>query len=307
MAQEFSRITGSEPLLAAWIKWTMDCWDAMAHMGPGLNGVSGGGGGSSPEAPALADSWLSSLNLWQAFFSLLTEPETVAAVFRGIKAPPEIVLRMAQAGWGGYFHLHRQWLEGWNKEKAPASDQNFADLEKDIFKICNDLYEDDFRRLLNMPHLRLTHLTQERLNWATEKFNQFQAAVAEFIYMLYQPVKKSLRAMEGVGGKGRQENPPKDFKEYYKGWLKILEGHYMTLFQSAEFTRTLAHTLIALQDFAMAKDALMAEVMEALSLPSRRDLDAIYREMYLLKKSLKEMAKKLDRAEPALEQVDGST
>lgn len=301
MAQEFSRITGSEPLLAAWIKWTMDCWDTMAHMGPGLAGVSGTAGGSSPEAADLAESWLSSLNLWQAFFSLLTEPETVAAVFRGIKAPSEIVLRMAQAGWGGYFHLHQQWLESWENDRTPANHHDFADLEKDIFKICNDLYEDDFRRLLNMPHLRLTHLTQERLSRATEKFNQFQAAVAEFIYMLYLPVKKSLRAMEGGGGLGRQEKPPEDFKEYYKGWLKILEGHYMTLFQSAEFTRTLVRTLTAVQDFTTAKDALMAEVMEALSLPSRRDLDALYREMYLLKKGLKEMAKKLDRIEPSQE------
>lgn len=303
MAQEFSRITGSEPLLAAWIKWTMDCWDTMAQMGPGPAGMSGTAGGSSPEAAARGDSWLSSLNLWQAFFSLLTEPETVAAVFRGIRSPSEIVLRMAQAGWGGYFHLHRQWLQSWEEESTPSSNHNFEDLEKNIFKICNDLYEDDFRRLLNMPHLRLTHLTQERLNRATEKFNQFQAAVAEFIYMLYLPVKKSLRAMAGVGGMSRQENPPEDFKEYYKGWLKILEGHYMTLFQSTEFTRTLVHTLTALQDFTMAKDALMAEVMEALSLPSRRDLDALYREMYLLKKSLKEMAKKLDRSGPYLEQV----
>jgi hypothetical protein len=302
MAQEFSRITGSEPLLAAWIKWTMDCWDTIAHMGPGLNGVSGAAGGSSPEATDLADSWLSSLNLWQAFFSLLTEPETVAAVFRGIKAPSEIVLRMAQAGWGGYFHLHQQWLKSWESAKTPANRHDFADLEKDIFKICNDLYENDFRRLLNMPHLRLTHLTQERLSRATEKFNQFQAALAEFIYMLYLPVKKSLRAMEGVKGLGRQKKPPEDFKEYYKGWLKILEGHYMTLFQSAEFTRTLVHALTALQDFTTAKNALMAEVMEALSLPSRQDLDALYREMYLLKKRLKEMAKKLDRIEPSLEQ-----
>jgi len=108
---------------------------------------------------------------------------------------------------------------------------------------------------------------------------------------------KAAMAMAGVGGMGREENPPEDFKEYYKGWLKILEGHYMTLFQSAEYARTLVHSLTALQDFTVAKDALMAEAMEALSLPSRRDLDDLYREMYVLKKSLKEMAKKLDRAE----------
>lgn len=301
MTQEFCRTTGSEPLLAAWIKWTMDFWETMAQMGPGPAGISETDNGAFPEGTAPGDAWLSSLNLWQAFFSLLTEPETVAAVFQGIRAPAEIVLRMAQAGWGGYFQLHRQWLEGWTGDGTLARTDDFAVLERETFKICNGLYEKDFRRLLNMPHLRLTCLTQERLNQATDKFNQFQAAMSEFISMLYLPVKKSLRAMEGVGGMGRDEKPPEDFKEYYKGWLKILEGHYMTLFQSAEYARTLVLTLTALQDFTMAKDALMAEAMEALSLPSRRDLDDLYREMYVLKKGLKEMAKRLDRTEPSLE------
>jgi hypothetical protein len=303
MAQEFSRKSGSEPVLAAWIKWTMDFWDTMAQMGPGPAGITETDGGVFPEegtTPGAA--WLSSLNLWQAFFSLLTEPQTVAAVFQGIRAPSEIVLRMAQAGWGGYFHLHRQWLEGWTGAGTLSGIDDFEVLEKEIFKICNDLYEKDFSRLLNMPHLRLTGLTQERLNQSTEKFNQFQSAMAEFIYMLYQPVKKSLRAMREVGGMNKPEKPPEEFKEYYKAWLKILEGLYMTLFQSGEYIRILVRVLNALQDFTIAKDALLAETMEALSLPSRRDLDALYREMYLLKKSMKEMAKKLDPAEPSLEQ-----
>jgi hypothetical protein len=302
MAQEFSKTMGSEPLLAAWIKWTMDFWDVMAQMGPGLTMIAGAGGAASPEAANQSSAWLSSLNLWQAFFSLLTEPETVAAVFQGIRAPSEIILRGARAGWEGYFHLHQQWLASWEDNRTASGGHDFEALEEDFIKICNEAYERDFRRLLNMPHLRLTSLTQECLNRATEKFNQFQAAMAEFISMLFLPVKKSLRAMGGVRGNGRQEFPPEDFKEYYKGWLKILEGHYMTLLQSPEYTHTMVHTLNALQDFTMAKDALMAEVMAALFLPSRRDLDALYQEMYALKKTMKDMAKKLDLVNPAPEQ-----
>jgi hypothetical protein len=276
----------------------MDCWDTMAQMGP----QSESAGGSSTKETAQDDAWLSSLKLWQAFFSLLAEPNTVAAVFQGIRAPSEIVLRMAQAGWGGYAHLYRQWLKKWEVDKNPCGGLDFEDLEKNIFKICNDLFEKDFRRLLNMPHLRMTFLTQERLNQATEKFNQFQAAMTEFVYVIYSPVKKSLRIMGGVGEKKRQKKIPEDFKDYYKAWLKILEEHYMTFFQSKEYVRTLVHTLNALQDFTSAKDALLAETMDALSLPSRRDLDTLYREMYLLKKSMKEMAKKLDQTVPSLEQ-----
>jgi polyhydroxyalkanoate synthase subunit PhaE len=295
MAQENSGQMISEPLLAAWIKWTMDFWETMAQMGPRP-------AGAGRETSLPADPWLSSLNLWQAFFSLLTEPGTVAAVFQGIQAPSKIILKMAQAGWGGYFYLHQQWLEGWQEGGSAAGENAYETLDQDIFKACNEIFEQDFHRIVNLPHLFPTGLPQERVNRATEKFNQFQAAMAEFIYLLYLPVKKSLRAMRAKWLNGGEENFPEDFKDYYKGWLKILEGHYMTLFQSGEYTRTLTHTLHALGDFTTAKQELLSEAMAVLGLPTPGEMDALYREIYLLKKSMKDLAKRTGRPEPSREE-----
>jgi hypothetical protein len=302
MTQENSSHVASEPLLAAWITWTMDFWDTMAQMGPGLGRASRSGGQVSRETAVLGEPWLAALNLWQAFFSLLTEPGTVTAVFQGIQAPSKIILRMAQAGWGGYFYLHQQWLEGWQGNGAPAGEDSFESLDQDIFKACNEILEHDFRRLLNLPHLSLTGLPQEGAIRATVQFNQFQAAMAEFIYLLYLPVKKSLRVMGAEWVDGGTAKPPEEFKDYYKRWLKILEGQYMTLFQSAEYMRTLTHTLHALEDFTVAKQELLSEAMAALGLPTRREMDDLYREIYLLKKSMKGLAQKIGRSDPAQEE-----
>jgi hypothetical protein len=207
---------------------------------------------------------------------------------------------MAQAGWRGYFYLHQQWLEGWGG--SPSGEKGYETLDQDIFKTCKEIFEQDFHRILNLPHLCLPGLPPEGAIRATVAFNQFQAAMAEFIYLLYLPVKKSLRAMRGVGGAGRQENPPEDFKDYYKGWLKILEGLYMTLFQSVEYIRSLNHILHALEDFTLAKQELQTEAMATLGLPGRREMDDLYREIYLLKKSMKGLAQKIDRTEPPQEE-----
>jgi hypothetical protein len=300
MDQENSVQTTSEPLLAAWIKWTMDFWDTTAHMGPGLAGAGRSGDQASRETARSADPWLASMNLWQAFFSLLTEPGTVTAVFQGIQAPSKIILRMAQAGWGGYFYLHQQWLEAW--QGGGPTNHDYENLDQDIYQACNEILEHDFRRLLNLPHLCLTGLPQEGVIRATVTFNRFQAAMAEFIYLLYLPVKNSLRTMGAEWVNGGPGKPPEDFKEYYKKWLRILEGYYMTLFQSAEYIRTLTHTLHALEDFTTAKQELLSEAMAALGLPTRRELDDLYREIYLLKKSVKVMARKLDQREPSPEE-----
>jgi class III poly(R)-hydroxyalkanoic acid synthase PhaE subunit len=296
MTQENSPKTPPEPLLGAWIKWTMDFWDAMAQMGPGPAGARRTGGQATPE-----DFGTASLKLWQGFFALLTEPGTVTTVFQGIKAPSEIVLRMAQAGWGGYAQLHRQWLAGWQGEDARVGEYGYEDLDQEIFKICQEIYEHHRHQVLDLPFLRLTGLPQARLNQAMDSFNRFKEAVAEFIYLLYLPVKKSLRAMAGDWVNGEGEKPLEDFKEYYRRWLRILEGQYMTLFQSGEFTRALSHTLNALGDFTLAKQGLWADALEALSLPSRREMDELYREIYRLKKQTKMLAKQLAGHEPPRE------
>ena len=134
----------------------------------------------TPGGPAVSgDPWLAALNLWQAFFSLLTEPGTVTAVFQGIQAPSKIILRMAQAGWGGYFYLHQQWLEGWQGNGSPSGEEGYENLDQEIFKACSEIFEQDFRRLMNLPHLCLDGLPQERVIQATVKFNRFQAAMAD--------------------------------------------------------------------------------------------------------------------------------
>jgi hypothetical protein len=303
MTQENSGQTASEPLLGAWINWTMDFWDTMAQMGPGLNGAGRSGAQVSGDTAVSGDPWLAALNLWQAFFSLLTEPGTITAVFQGIQAPSKIILRMAQAGWGGYFHLHQQWLAGWQGNGSASGEAGYENLDQDIFKACTEIFEQDFHRFLNLPHLGLADLPQEGVIRATVKFNRYQAAMAEFIYLLFLPVKKSLRAMGAEGVDGGPEKPLEDFKDYYKRWLKILEGHYMTLFQSAEFIRTLTHTLNALEDFSLAKQKLQSEAMAPLGLPTRREMDDLYREIYLLKKSMKGLAQKIGRTDPIQEET----
>lgn len=281
MDLEHPRKPAPEPLLAAWIKWTMDFWEDLAHMGPGLSGAG------AETSTSETESCLAAINLWQAFFSLLSEPETVAAVFKGIKAPSEVILKIAQAGWSGYFYLHQQWLIGLDPDAFPAEACGFENLDQEIFKICTEFYEKDFRELLNMP--QMTRLPEEGLNRAMDKFGQFQSAMAEFIYLLFLPLKKALRDMRGVLEEGGRHL--EDFKEYYRRWLRALEGHYMTLFKSPGCTRTMCRTLNALEDFNVAKQALLSEALTTLPIPSHRDMEDLYREIYLLKKQVKALMK----------------
>ncbi len=70
-------------------------------------------------------------------------------------------------------------------------------------------------------------------------------------------------------------------KENYAMWLKILEGHYMTLFKSSDFTEAL-HRVLKMENFIWLSKRNDA------GLPANAtrgyDIDDLYKEFYVLKK-----------------------
>ena len=89
--------------------------------------------------------------------------------------------------------------------------------------------------------------------------------------------------------RGLPENP----KEYYRMWLRILEGHYITLFKSPEYAQCLSKTLNAVQDFSTAKQQVLADLLKTLTIPSQQEMDELYKEIYLLKKRIKTLERQM--------------
>jgi hypothetical protein len=147
---------------------------------------------------------------------------------------------------------------------------------------------------VNLSRAGLVQVSPEKLSQGVAKFGQYQAAMAEFINLLYLPMRKSLQVMQDeMTELAWEEGLDADFKQYYKKWLKILEGQYLTLSKSPQYRRTLAYVLNALVDFTVAKQALLAEALRFLPFPSPQEMDALYQEIYLLKKRLKEVERRM--------------
>jgi len=171
----------------------------------------------------------------------------------------------------------------------------FEDLDENTFRAWLEIYQKDFGRFLNIPQLGLTRFYQEKINRAVDKFNLFQVVAAEFLYLLYLPVEKSLRVMgEKFQELSQEGNLSENFKDYYNMWIKILEGHYMTLFKSPDYTRALMKALDSAEDFITARQELITDGLKTLHVPTEKDMDELYKELYLLKKKVKALEKKMD-------------
>jgi class III poly(R)-hydroxyalkanoic acid synthase PhaE subunit len=297
MDEDQQERTGPEVLLEAWLKAATDFWGSAIKMWStstepsGETSESQGTFRSRPQ-----EMWESSQKLWQAMVSSLSEPGTMDAFSRGINALPDIASRMAQIGWDGYFHLYQQWLKKAGSIGEQSEAYRFDNLDRNVFKAWLETYETDFRQFLNLPQLGLTRVYQERLNRTVDKFNIYQVAAAEFLSLLYLPVEKSLRVVgEQLQETSETDELPDNFKEYYNMWIKTLEGHYMTLFKSPDYTRTFNKALNAMEDFMLAEQEVLADVLKTLPVPTNQDMDELYKEIYLLKKKLRELEKKVGK------------
>ncbi len=147
---------------------------------------------------------------------------------------------------------------------------------------------------MNVPQLGLTREYQERFTKAADKFNVFQGTLAEFVSLLYLPVEKSFKVVQDqLSAMADQGKVPEKSKELYRLWVKVLEGHYMTLFKSPEYNEALSRILNALGEFNVAKQHILQDAMQALPVPTLKEMDELYKEIYLLKKRLRELETKV--------------
>lgn len=285
--------------LAAWMKMTTDAWGAMGHLWASATPPPAEAK-EPPAAGRLQEILTSSGKLWGVAGKAMSEPGFAEMLQKGLQTAPELSLRLFQTGAGAFLELQRRWVDGLQRIGAPTQAYDFNDLDREFLNRWTDLYEKEFRQYLNIPQLGLTRLYQEKANQALDRYNLFQAALSEFLHLLSVPVEKSFRVIqEQLAELAQAGKFPEDFKQIYQMWIRTLEGHYMTLFQSSQYTETMARALESLNQFLSSRDEVLEDLFKLLPVCTHRDLDEINREVYLLKKRVRALEKKLKESDAA--------
>jgi polyhydroxyalkanoate synthase subunit PhaE len=288
----------TEDVMTAWMKIATDFWGAM-----GMLWLNSGQDAVHPEhsipTGRFQEFWVSSGKLWNVTAKAFSEPSFMEALQKGLQTVPDISMRLLQTGVEGFLELQKRWTNRMQKLGAPTEPYSFSDLDEEFLNRWTDIYKKEFRQFLNIPQLGLTKFYQEKINQTLDKYNLFQAAMAEFLHLLSVPMDKSFRVMqEKLAELTQTGGLPEDFKNYYQMWIKILEGHYMTLFQSNQYTETMAKTLDALTQFLAARNEVLENMLKLLPVSTHRDMDEINRELYQLKKRIRALEKKLQGQKP---------
>jgi class III poly(R)-hydroxyalkanoic acid synthase PhaE subunit len=163
-----------------------------------------------------------------------------------------------------------------------------------MFSAWTNIYEKEFQKYFNIPALGLNRLYIERVNRAQDSYNIFQVRLSEFLFVLYLPFEKSFKVIQQeLAEKSKTGELPESHGDYYGSWIKILEGHYMKLFQSVEYAAVLNRTIDALSEFKASSELVMGDILQMFAIPTRQELDELYKDLYMTKKELRAIKKRL--------------
>ena len=235
------------------------------------------------------------LNLLKSFSRMMGEPESASAAANSLSSLPEILLTMAKSGFDAAMQIQNHLVEKAGKIGKRTEAYKFENLDQEVFKAFSDIYEKEFRQYFKIPPLGLTRFYQERFNEMLDKYNIFETMLAEFLSVLYLPLEKSFKVFqEKLKQMAEEGNLPKEAKESYTIWIKILEGHYISLFRSKEYTDTLHRTLNTLEDFIIVRNRMLEDFLQLLPVVTQREMEDLYKEFHVLKKRVKELEKQLN-------------
>jgi polyhydroxyalkanoate synthesis regulator phasin len=292
MSGDKGRTDGPENLFSSWLKAGSDFWNP--------TGIWPGSGGGyfpfpvtqSAEAAQAADLWRSLHETWGMFFSIAGSG-SAAGNLPPAALLPELIMKIAQPFWAGYFLLQQG-----GEEKAKQKQEfvsNLGEIARSITKAWCGMYEKELNQFLNVPQLGLTRFYQERVTRTMEKFNRFQAELSEFVHIFYMPLERTFQTLqEEIPRMERKgEDILEESKGLYQAWVKNLEESYNGLLRSPDYLQSLEKTLKALQDFRKTRQQFMIDLLQDLPIPTNKEMDELYKEIYFLKKRVSELEKKV--------------
>ena len=292
MADESNPFPFNESSIFPWLKTAADMWLNMAKTMPPSSDTT------LKTQTAVQNRFTqqldTNLNMLKSFSKMMKQPESESAAANALNALPDIFLKIAKTGFDTALQIQNHLLEKAGKIGKRTEAYKFENMDQDVFKALSEIYEKEIQQYFKIPPLGLTRFYQEHLNELLNEHNIFETTLAEFLSILYLPLEKSFKVFqEKLQQMAEEGNVPTATKENYAMWLKILEGHYMNLFKSADYTEALHRVLKRFENFMIVKNETMQDYLQMLPVVTNKEIDDLYREFHLLKKRVRELERRL--------------
>ncbi|NQU63982.1 MAG: hypothetical protein HQ517_06825 [SAR324 cluster bacterium] len=278
-------------LLSTWMKMTTKPWGDLDKMFTTSSKAEKKAGGK--QSSHSQDSLESILKTWRMLSSTMNSPDNLSANLDGIGELPNVLLKLAQTNIDGITRFQNRVQDSMNQAADHKGLFNLDALDEGFFDDWKQLYEKEIRKYLHIPQLGLTRFYQEKINQAVDKHQLLQSVMSEFLYILFKPMKESMKTLQDqLAEESEAEGLNSNAKETYQKWIAILESNYARLLRSPEYLQLQGKVLNATTDFSEIKDEIIQDMASGLPFPGRKEMDELYKELYRLRKRVRELEKR---------------
>jgi len=298
MTTEDTQASLAGDLMNIWLETAQEFWKAAGGVtAADETGEAADENESSKTSSRTYESLEAVLKSWKTAAEMAKDPDVMDRLNKSLQTAPDLILHMAESGWNTYMKLLQQWAEKMGRIQGSSKAYRFDHLDQETFQAWADIYTKELRPFFKIPKVGLARFYQERVDDAIDKFHRLQMELGELLYLLLLPMEKSFYELQEELDKMAAAGAlPEDGKAYYNEWIKVLEGHYMKLYQSENYARVMARVLGAVENFKQAKDAVLVDVLKSLPIPNQREMDDLYKDLYHLKKRVRALEKELENA-----------
>lgn len=241
----------------------------------------------------------------EAHRKLRREYERVIKAFLGAPPPQTVQEIMALQGQG-----FERMLSTWSQFRAP-----WMDLSSSVPHVATKLMSGDLAgmregaglwqkaildtigKLLNMPAFGMSREQEQRMKSAMDAYLNFQAILPVY-YSTFQSASKD--AFERLLAESRDlkaDTSPEGFKKFYRRWIRIHEDTFYELFHKPEFAELMNRVVNRGLTLRQKMNEITSSSLEVWNVPTRDELDDVYRTLYEQRNQIKALTRRLDQLE----------
>ena len=171
-------------------------------------------------------------------------------------------------------------------------EKSSAELTHEFFDMWSKTYEATYGRLLEMPAMGPTRERSEKLSENLSVSVNLLAVWMDSVVNFHNVFIEAMRRVHetAITEIEKGETDGEIYRDFYKVWIKTYSETFKEFLKSDHFARDMRALTSCFVDFQRSKQELLEEnYLKQMRLPTRAEIDEIYKEVYSLKKTVKEL------------------
>jgi len=166
-----------------------------------------------------------------------------------------------------------------------GSDEDLNEIYNKISQHYLKFYQENMGKYLGAPQFGISREALHQIMIAVDSYHIFMGAVGDFMLKFSTPLKKSMEILQQkIKNKEESDDSFQTAKEVYNFIVSILDTEYDEWLKSPEGVKSVVNMVEKYLEYKQASNPVRDKWLRSLSIPTKREMEDVYRGIYDLKK-----------------------